>query len=305
VADPANYPAIYPLIERVKVTTRSEAAIEYEMSISMGAGSTTQRLRLERRPGQVLQSSQASGRSTWQFFDAGASACVLHFTHDEDLTRDSVVMRMALSGKQPIIQGIQAATAVGNVRNVRAYLDRSKVHGALSERVVGATLARLAREGTTAYLPHQKGLWPMVAARAGASKAKALAEAGASERWESYVPGLAGEQVSIRADGQRRMRYTLEAVFEDLDFETWQRREADRVDEKIIGGELTKGGWGWRAVTDARGAVLLLNMRLRIAEGDWVVEKLTAVDPIAEEGTLLGIAFMLVEKVAARAARAP
>jgi ribosome-associated toxin RatA of RatAB toxin-antitoxin module len=302
LADPRRYPEIYPMVEEVRVVSQRPGEVEYDMRISIGAGSTTQRMRLQRPPGRVLRSTQPAGRSAWRFLPAGEGACLLHFTHDEDLTKESAMIRMALASKRPIVQGIQAAAAVGNVGNVRRFLARSRPRSPVAAPVVDGALARLASVGTAAYLPHRADQLPLVAARTAAAPARALAEAGASERWGEYVELFSGELLPAHGDGARRMRYTLTSAFEDLEFETVQRRAEGSVEERIVGGELSDGGWSWRAHVEGRGTTLLLSMQLDVAQGDWLVKKLAELDPTAREGTWMGVAFMLVERVAARAA---
>ncbi|MBN2358416.1 MAG: hypothetical protein JXR83_03125 [Deltaproteobacteria bacterium] len=301
IANPTTYPLLYPLVERVEVKRKGGARTVFSMKINAGAASTTRQLTMTALDGQVLDTMQEAGHSTWHFFAVGEDACILHYTHDEQLTAESLVLRLALSNKGEIVEGIQAASAAGNVRNVRAYLEKDRRSNPLPETAVGQALARLAEVGTAAFLAYQPGSGVRVAARAGDSVERALRAARESERWGSFIEPLAGRLLSVRTDGKRRMGYTLDSLSEKVDFETWQTANDALIREEICGGELTSGGWVWRAVADARGVALLLEMRLQIAEGDWLVGKVLSGDRAAEEGTLLGFAFMLVESVAEHA----
>jgi len=301
IADPTTYPRIYPLIERIEIKQREGGRTVFEMKINAGAASTTRSLTMTALGDRVLDTMQEVGHSTWHFVAVGADACILHYTHDEELTLESMVLRFAFDGKKSIVEGIQAASAVGNVRNVRAYLEKDRPLATIADAAIGPALARIAEVGTAAFLAHQPGAWARVVARAGASVERALREARDSEHWGSYMQPFKGKLVSVRTDGKRHMSYRFDSLFEKVDFDTWQSAGDGSIREEVSGGELTTGGWVWRPVTDARGVALLLEMQLRVAEGDWLVGKLLSGDRSAEEGPLLGFAFMLVESVAAHA----
>lgn len=299
--DPMQYPKVYPMVERTHVLRQAAGRTDFEMVITAGPGSSKRQLSTRELPGRVLHTEQDVGASTWHFFDVGESACILHFTHDEDFTSDSMVMRMAMSGKEPILEGIKSAAAVGNVRNVRTHFHGERPLAAVAADVIERALVQLASVGTTAFLSHRQGEPALVATRVRLPRTQVLEVAGHSERWREAIPMFHSVPGAARADGSRHLRYHLTSLFEDVDFETVQDRGADRIDERVAGGDLKTGGWSWRVVESAPDRALLLSMRLSLEEGDWLVSQITRYDRSAQEGTVLGIAFMLVEKVVALA----
>ncbi|MFH1811386.1 MAG: hypothetical protein ABIJ09_21780 [Pseudomonadota bacterium] len=295
--DPMQYPKIYPMVERTRVLRTKAGRTDFEMVITAGPGSSTRELSIQELPGRVLHTEQEAGHSTWHFFDVGDKACIAHFSHDEDFTSDSLMLRMAMSGKEPIVEGIKSAAAVGNVRNVRSHFSAGQPVVVVAPEIIERALARLSGVGTTAFLAHGAGAPVLVATRVSQPAAQVLDVAKHSERWNTAIPMFSATVGAARADRSRRMNYTLTSLFEDIEFESVQESGPVQVEERIVGGDLQTGGWTWRVVTQTTDQALLLSMRLHIEEGDWLVSQITRYDRTAQEGTVLGIAFMLVEKV--------
>lgn len=310
--DPSTYPRVYPMITRVIVSQKQTNGEDFTMRIVAGPGSAERKCKLRRHPGRVLTNQQSVGNSTWHFFGLGAGSCIIHFTHDEDFTADSMILRMALRKKQSIVEGMKAAAAVANVGNVRRYFERGSVArprrtmgsqdpaGRVPNDTVLKALARLSKNSTVAFMSRddQDPVW--VATRVKGPRQKIWNAVSASETWRKDIGLLYSTKATTESDGSRKIDYTLESIFEELDFSTHQTIQSQMIQERVVDGELDSGGWSWRVVESPPDRALFLSLGLHLEQGDWLVEKLSKTDRSAADGTALGIAFRLVDGIAER-----
>lgn len=312
IADPRSYPRVYPMIKRVEINSEKASSIKFTMEIVAGPGSASRKAELRRHAGLVLSSHQSVGNSSWNFFGLGAGSCIIHFTHDEDFTSDSMMLRMALRKKRSLVEGLKAAAAVSNVGDVRRYFERGSVvseprqqgtrhaNSPTTSKAVQVALARLSRNSTVALMSRRPGDPVLVAKHVRGSRAELRKAVSSAETWRRDIVVMYSSKQKAAGPNKRHMYYTIESIFEDIDFETMQKVQAHSIDERIIGGELDSGGWSWTMVESPPHRALLLSLGLHLEEGDWLVNKLSKKDSSVADGTALGIAFRLVDGLAQR-----